>query len=112
MDTTILKCPNCNSPLPYNAEKGLWECESCGTEFTRKQILATTAENSDSDIDIKKDEYKEDTEVPGDQPELNIYRCENCGAEMVSDQNTASTFCVYCGSTGILKGGGHSGGSF
>ena len=106
MDTTVLKCPGCNSPLPYNAERGLWKCEYCGSEYTREQILELTAQKSDSDIDIKKPEYKEETDFnqpSEDQPELNLYRCKNCGAEMVTDQNTASTFCVYCGSTGILK---------
>jgi DNA-directed RNA polymerase subunit RPC12/RpoP len=89
--------------LPYDAEKRLWKCTYCGSEFTREQILELTAQKSDADIDIKKPEYKEDTEIPEDQPELNLYRCQNCGAEMVADQNTSSTFCVYCGSTGILK---------
>ncbi|MBQ5404456.1 MAG: hypothetical protein IIU11_08860 [Bacteroidales bacterium] len=104
MDTTVLKCPGCNSPLPYNAEKKLWKCEYCGSEFNREQILELTKQKSDTDTDIKKPEYKEELETPDpEQPELNLYRCQNCGAEMVADQNTSSTFCVYCGSTGILK---------
>ncbi len=103
MDTTVLKCPGCGSSLPYNAEKGLWVCETCGAEFTQEEILKMTEAKSDADIDINKSDYKEDTTPDPDQPELNLYRCQNCGAEMVADQNTASTFCVYCGSTGILK---------
>ena len=103
MDTTVLKCPGCGSSLPYNAEKGLWVCETCGAEFSEEEILKMTEAKSDADIDINKSEYKEDTTPDPDQPELNLYRCQNCGAEMVTDENTASTFCVYCGSTGILK---------
>ena len=74
METTVLKCPSCNSSLPYDAEKRLWKCTYCGSEFTREQILELTAQKSDADIDIKKPEYKEDTEIPEDQPELNLYR--------------------------------------
>lgn len=103
MDTTVLKCPGCGSSLPYNAEKGLWVCETCGAEFSEEEILKMTEAKSDADIDINKSDYKEDTTPDPDQPQLNLYRCQNCGAEMVTDENTASTFCVYCGSTGILK---------
>ena len=103
MDTTVLKCPGCGSSLPYNAEKGLWVCETCGAEFSEEEILKMTETKSDADIDINKSDYKEDTTPDPDQPQLNLYRCQNCGAEMVTDENTASTFCVYCGSTGILK---------
>ena len=39
MDTTVLKCPGCGSSLPYNAEKGLWVCETCGAEFSEEEIL-------------------------------------------------------------------------
>ena len=31
------------------------------------------------------------------------YKCQNCGAEIVADEQTAATFCVYCGNTAILK---------
>ena len=29
---------------------------------------------------------------------------DSCGAEIVTDEQTAATFCVYCGATAILKG--------
>lgn len=115
METTILKCPGCNSPLPYNAEKRLWKCEFCGSEYSREQILQMTQQKSDSDIDKPYQEPVEPPHITTDdgqspaesdaygQPELNIYRCQNCGAEMVADANTAATFCVYCGSAGIIK---------
>lgn len=109
MDTTQLKCPNCGSSLPYNAERRLWRCESCGSEFDKLQIMGLTQQNSDSDIDINKPEYKQETNPPspnspyGPQPELSLYKCSSCGGEMVADENTASTFCPYCGNTNILK---------
>lgn len=121
MDTTVLKCPNCNSMLPYNPVTGTWRCIYCGSEFTKEQILQLTQEKSDKDVDINKQEYADyqeqnkqvgtdpvpplhpSQEYSGEQPNLTLYRCESCGAEMVADENTASTFCVYCGNTAILK---------
>lgn len=110
MDTTQLKCPNCGSSLPYNAEKRLWRCESCGSEFDKLQIMELTQQKSDADIDINKPEYKPGTPPPppvdspyDPQPELSVYKCSSCGGEMVADENTASTFCPYCGCANILK---------
>ncbi len=106
MDTTQLKCPNCGDVLPYNAEKRLWKCTSCGSEFDKLQIMQLTQQKSDADIDINKDEYKQHEQQPqqyDDQPELSVYKCQSCGGEMVADENTSSTFCPYCGNTNILK---------
>ncbi len=106
MDTTQLKCPGCGASLPYNAERRLWKCEACGSEFDKLQIMQLTQQKSDADIDIHKPEYKPDPQpgqYTGSQPELNVYKCSSCGGEMVADENTASTFCPYCGNTNILK---------
>ena len=34
---------------------------------------------------------------------MDMYHCKNCGAEIIADETTTSTFCLYCGSTAILK---------
>ncbi|MBR4441022.1 MAG: hypothetical protein IKS00_05670 [Bacteroidales bacterium] len=95
MDTTVLKCPTCGSNLQFNAETQNFKCDFCGSAFTQEEIFKIT---KDSD---------EDTRTQGQdiesQPELNLFACRNCGAEMVTDENTAATFCVYCGSAGIMK---------
>jgi DNA-directed RNA polymerase subunit RPC12/RpoP len=104
MDTTVLKCPGCGSPLPYDASIGKWKCESCGSIFGVEEINKMT-QDSDLDTDTQKNPNPPNiTSDPNDpQPDLNVYRCKNCGAEMVADDTTAATFCVYCGSTSILK---------
>lgn len=116
MDTTVLKCPGCGSPLPYDASIKKWKCEACGSVYDALQVMQLT-QDSDLDIDTQKmpkpPAPPDVDQVPGApsvtygdneaQPNLDVYRCKNCGAEMVADGNTAATFCVYCGSTSILK---------
>ena len=121
MDTTVLKCPGCGSPLPYDASIKKWKCEACGSVYDAIQVMQMT-QDSDKDIDIHKQSHKTPptpppfgNNIPGappivtndgsyePQPDLDLYRCKNCGAEMVADETTAATFCVYCGSTSILK---------
>ena len=95
MDTTILRCPGCGANLIFNADAQNWVCESCGRVSTQKDIYNIT---KDSDLDNKT--HSQDIDR---QPELNLFRCQSCGAEMVTDENTTATFCVYCGNTGIMK---------
>ena len=95
MDTTILRCPGCGANLVFNAYTQNWVCESCGRVSTQKDIYNIT---KDSDLDNKTHGQDIDS-----QPELNLFRCQSCGAEMVTDENTTATFCVYCGNAGIMK---------
>lgn len=105
METTVLKCPGCGCALPFDAQIGKWRCEACGSVYSEQDIFILT---KDSDQDVMPQEVTPpplpDNDPYGQQPELNVYRCKNCGAEMVADDTCAATFCVYCGSTSILKG--------
>lgn len=87
------KCPACNASLEYNAQKGKWKCEYCGVEYTLEDLKKYTNASSDKVNDGEK----------GDDTSYDLYRCPDCGAEIVADENTASTFCVYCGNSAILK---------
>ena len=39
----------------------------------------------------------------GDDTLYDSYKCPDCNAEIIADDNTAATFCLYCGNTAILK---------
>ncbi len=93
MDAIIHKCPGCNSVLPFNPATLRWECPYCGNSYSFSD-LQNAAENS---------QFKQDNNQPTSEIVADVYRCSNCGAEMVADQNTAATFCVYCGSSNIIK---------
>lgn len=95
MESTNLKCPNCGSELLFNAEGQNWRCNACGCQLSQDEVFKLTA---DSDHDIYQQSEKAD-----DQPELNVYICQNCGAQLVTDDNTTATQCVYCGSVSIMK---------
>ncbi|MBR3712863.1 MAG: hypothetical protein IKM98_06660, partial [Bacteroidales bacterium] len=53
MDTTVLKCPGCGSPLPYDASIGKWKCEACGSVYDAIQVMQM-AQDSDKDTDTQK----------------------------------------------------------
>ena len=88
------KCPACGAPIMFNPKLNKWKCEYCGSEFTLEEMQKYNNASSE-----------ENNSVEEDVPDLDLvsYKCQNCGAEIVADENTAATFCVYCGSVAILK---------
>lgn len=89
------KCPACNASISFNPKLGLWKCDYCGSEFTLEEI--NKSNNANQTKEVKK-------EIPKDSYSKYIsYKCESCGAEIIADEQTSATFCVYCGNTAILK---------
>ncbi len=84
-NVTNHKCPNCNSGLPFDPEKGLWVCKYCNSEFTLEDL---------------KNENKEQT---SNDSNIDLYECPSCGAQILADENTTATFCVYCKNPAIIK---------
>lgn len=85
------KCPSCGATIPFSAEKQCWVCSYCGGEFSLEELQKSQKEKV---VSVNKEVKVEDKDV---------YRCESCGAEIIADENTTATFCVYCGNTAILK---------
>ena len=88
------KCPNCGSKLEFKPELGKWKCDSCNSEFDLETLQKYN--NASSEENNKSAETKDTTNYIE-------YHCKNCGAEIIADEQTAATFCVYCGNTAILK---------
>lgn len=101
------KCPGCGAPIFFNPKLNKWKCDYCNSEYTLKEMqkfnnasnLKYNEETKDEDIE-KKDTK---TAKEKDNTVYISYKCKNCGAEIVADEQTSATFCVYCGSTAILQ---------
>lgn len=93
MNSLDNKCPSCSAPIKFNPTKQCWSCDYCGSDFTLEEMQKHT--NASSAEVNKKTKIK--TEA------IDSYHCKNCGATIVADEYTTATFCVYCGSTAILK---------
>lgn len=96
MEVLDNKCPSCGAKITFNPKNQKWDCEYCGTKFTLEEMQKYNNASSKeaNDTSVKKEKKLND---------LDIYRCKNCGAEVMADEQTTATFCVYCGSTTILK---------
>lgn len=90
------KCPSCSAPIFFNPKLGEFKCEYCGSAFSLEEMQehnnASSTENNKNIIN--------NTEENVNYVE---YNCKNCGAAIIADEQTAATFCVYCGNTAILQ---------
>lgn len=81
----MIKCPNCSAELKYDVSASEVVCEYCGSKFDPKEL----------DIKAK---YSEEDYFEGKS-----YRCRECGATLLTFDDTAITFCSYCGSQAMIE---------
>lgn len=92
------KCPGCSAPIHFNPTAGNWKCDYCNSEFTLEEMQKyNNASSEENNVPEKKEQ------VDNSSDNFVSYKCKNCGAEIIADEQTAATFCVYCGNTAILK---------
>ena len=103
------KCPNCGAPLSFLPGKKTVTCEYCGTEFEvsaieelfrdKQEMAARAAEAQEA----KWATEDAGSEWSGDEVKaLHAFTCSSCGAELVCDENTMATECVYCGNPTMI----------
>ena len=93
------KCKNCAAVLKFNPHNQNWKCEYCKSEFTKEEL-------DEYEKSIGKEELTKESKadkLEKNENGMDIYSCPNCGAEIIADENTSATFCVYCKNTAILK---------
>jgi DNA-directed RNA polymerase subunit RPC12/RpoP len=82
------KCPSCSAGLKFNPTVQVWKCEYCFNEYDLEELEPNRAAEELPEEDIA---------------ELDSYRCSNCGADLLADDTTSATFCLYCKSPSIIK---------
>ena len=88
MSVNSEKCHACGANLTFNPQKQKWICNYCGESYTL--------------TDLENYKKNESTSTSANRSKYNEYHCKNCGAQIVMDENTSVTECVYCGSSAII----------
>ena len=81
-------------------------CHSCDNTFPVDALMEAAqiqVENT-TDEQMQWEMPKEQTFDEGESASLRAYHCQTCGAEIVADEVTAATECVYCGNPTIMPG--------
>ena len=103
---THYKCPACGASLTYGSQSQQLECAACGNSYPLDTIQQAEA--------IQEDMHSSDSFSWSGNPysafseeedsHLKAYRCQACGAEIVVDDTTAASECVYCGNPSVMPG--------
>lgn len=117
MENTALTylCPNCMAYLRYDGKGGNWVCDYCDSKFTMEELEQRGAKIKEDDYQIlPREQADEDTSdvsyhyeenIPqgeGDMSKIRAYTCPSCGGEILTDDVTSATFCVFCGNPTVL----------
>ena len=120
MENTALTylCPDCMAYLRFDGKEEKWVCDYCEGKFSMEELEHRGALKKEDSYEVKpREEAEENTADVSFQYEENIspsehseedlnhmraYICPSCGAEIVTDDVTAATFCVFCGNPTIL----------
>lgn len=82
----MIKCPNCSAELEFDASTQLVTCEYCKSTF------------DPNELSVKVSSATEDNTIEGKS-----YTCSQCGASLITFEETAITFCSYCGSQAMIE---------
>lgn len=93
MEVNDYKCLSCGANLHFNPTTQKWHCDYCNEEYELDALEKYYG---------KDENLKEEKEIEIDT-EWSSYNCPNCGAEIIADETTTATFCVYCGSSTVIK---------
>jgi len=104
-DVMNYKCPCCAAPLHYDGASGQLSCGNCGNTFPLDAVQqAQEVESATAEQGIQWDTDRDDEWRPEEAEHLKTYSCPSCGAEIVVDDTTVATECVYCGNASIMPG--------
>ncbi len=131
---TNYQCPACTGPLHFEGQSGTLKCEYCGSSFQVGEIEALYAEKEQKAAaayvqDAEKQpaaggQVEQQENVPpkaenvqaawstqflqsdwgDDTVHMQVYSCPSCGAEVICDDTTAATSCLYCGNPTVVPG--------
>lgn len=83
----MISCNNCGSRMLYDIKSAKMKCIHCGTLLS--------VDETDNLVHSAEEEETFETK---------IYRCTQCGAELMTQENSAVSFCSFCGAQSVLEG--------
>ena len=109
-DTSVsYKCPNCGAPLSFIPGHDKVTCEYCSTEFEISAVEDLFRNKQEMAVKAREaQEAKWETKEAGsdwsaeEEAALKAFTCSSCGDEIVCDENTMATECVYCGNPTMI----------
>ena len=98
-------CPCCGAGLKFSAGIQKLKCEYCDNEFDIETVKSYA--ESSQQTDGAEFQWEESSTAQWSDEETENMRsfiCQSCGGVLITDENTAATFCPYCENPTIVVG--------
>lgn len=96
-ETMTFRCPSCGADMKFDAELGKMKCDFCDT------VADVDEFENENEKAVEEDVVEGEFEVDDEEILLHKYKCSSCGAEILADDNTAATFCNFCGMPAMIE---------
>lgn len=97
------KCPCCNAGLSFDGECQQMKCEYCDNVFDFETVRTyNESESTVPEDSFSWEETQSDTWQNSEAEGIHAFQCTSCGGEIITDENTAATFCPFCDNPTIL----------
>lgn len=77
-------------------------CEYCDNKFTEAQLKEIADEENTKAQEMNAKWNVEETDDDNGMDGMKVHICQSCGGEIIGDENSVATECVYCGSPTII----------
>lgn len=101
-DTIAYKCPCCGASLVWGSKEQELVCEYCDNKFTEAQLKEIADEENTKAQEMNAKWNVEETDDDNGMDGMKVHICQSCGGEIIGDENSVATECVYCGSPTII----------
>ncbi len=99
------KCPCCDAGLVFSEESQNMACPYCDNTFEVDTVKAYNDQRNHADSSTMDWDDNQGRHMSVDEEaQLHSFQCPTCSGSLISDQQTISTFCPYCGNPTILPG--------
>ena len=94
--TLEYECPCCGAALVFGSEPQKMVCHYCDNTFEMEAVLAYREAKDPQADELQWDHVSDDQWSDSETANIRTFVCEACGGELLTDSNTAATFCPYC----------------
>lgn len=99
------ECPCCGAALIFGSDSQQMTCQYCDNTFDLETVQAyRDSKSAPIPMEERWDTVDNGQWTQEEQASVKTYTCQSCGGELITDDQTAATFCPYCGNPTILPG--------
>ncbi len=97
-------CPCCGAGLSFSPDPQKMVCQFCDNSFDIEAVKAFNEKPQTDDEATLAATAEQSSWSEEERSQVHTFTCPSCGGELITDENTAATFCPYCENPTILEG--------